>query len=83
MLKPGGELPPEIVWLARKKPLQGKAVVAAFKRLGRGKRGELGVSASYFISLLELALKEESKKKRSKKRSKAARKAVKKTAKRK
>jgi hypothetical protein len=60
----------EVLWLARHRKEDAWILVRDFKRLTRGRRGELGPVAATFVSNLEFALKDESKRLRAKARKK-------------
>jgi len=61
----------EVLWLARHRKEDAWALVRDFKRLTRGRRGELGPVAATFISNLEFALKDEQKRLRTAARKKS------------
>jgi hypothetical protein len=54
----------EIRWLVQHRRGDVRAVIRDFKRLTRGRRAEFGEKAAYLVSLLELGLKDEAKRKR-------------------
>lgn len=58
----------EIRWLVEHRRPEVRAVIRDFKRLTRGRRAEFGERAAYLVSLLELGLKEDTRKKRTKTR---------------
>jgi hypothetical protein len=61
----------EVLWLARHRKEDAWILVRNFKRLTRGRRGELGPVAATFISNLEFALKDEQKRLRAATRKKS------------
>lgn len=60
----------EIRWLVEHRPGDVRAVIRDFKRLTRGRRAEFGERSAYLVSILELGLKEEVRKKRAQTRKK-------------
>lgn len=60
----------EIRRLVRRRPDEVRRTIASFRKLGRGKRRELGPAASYFISLLASVLREENRRARAEKKKK-------------
>lgn len=62
----------EIGRLVRRRPDEVRRIITGFRKLGRGKRRELGAVASYFVSLLAAALRAETRRKRAQAKKKAA-----------
>lgn len=60
----------EIRWLVEHRRSEVRAVIRDFKRLTRGRRAEFGERAAYLVSLLELGLKDATKRKRARTRKK-------------